>query len=237
MTPDTSYTWMVRASDGRDQSGFSAPVTFRTDPAPQDTEPPSPPDAPVISDVTATTLTLDWAPSTDNASAPTYQLHADIEGTGSTPMVGGLPETSTRLNRLIPDLHYRFHLVARDLSGNVSAPSPTAGQRTAADPTASCRAGYRPATAGSPAAVLVTNTGPTPLSGWSVRFSFPGDQQIWYASHAWAQHGRDVVLWWSGWADEFGVGETEDLALELAPGTPAVPLSGVTLNGARCTED
>ncbi|MEQ4300906.1 fibronectin type III domain-containing protein [Plantactinospora sp. B6F1] len=236
LTPDTAYTWMVRASDGRNQSGFSAPVTFRTDPAPPDAEPPGPPGTPVVSDVTASTVTLAWAASTDNASAPTYQLWSGIEGTGSTPLVGGLPGTSTRVTRLIPDLHYDFHLVARDVSGNVSAPSPATRARTAADPTASCRAGYRPGTAGQPSAVLVTNTGRTALSAWSVRFSFPDDRRIGYASHAWAQHGRDVVVWWSGWADQFSVGETEDVTLTLAtPGTPDVPPSGVTLNGASCT--
>ncbi|MDG4791592.1 fibronectin type III domain-containing protein [Micromonospora sp. WMMD1102] len=234
LTPDTSYTWMVRASDGRNHSRFSAPVTFRTDPAPVDSEPPSPPGAPVPSQVTATSVTLDWTPSTDNASAPTYLLHGSAEGTGNATVLGGGSTTSTTVRRLIPDLNYDVHLVARDVSGNVSAPSARTRFRTAVDPTAACRAAFRAAGAGRPAVVLVTNTGPAPLAGWSVRFTLPGDQRIGYAGHAFAQHGRDVVLWWSGWSDEFSVGETLALDLYLDSGTLPGPPDGVTLNGTPC---
>ncbi|MFY1689636.1 fibronectin type III domain-containing protein [Plantactinospora sp. WMMB782] len=234
LTPGTTYTWTVRASDGRNQSRFSAPVSFRTDPAPVDSEPPSVPGAPVPSNVTATSATLSWAAATDNASAPTYLLYGAAEQTGNPTVLGGGPSTSTTVNRLIPDLHYRFHLIARDVSGNVSAPSPTTRARTAADPTAACRFGYRPAAPGRPAAVLVSNTGPTPLSGASIRFTLSADQQIRYLPYAFAQHGRDVVLWWSGWSDEFGVGETLTLEPQLDSGTLAGPPAGVTLNGAAC---
>ena len=235
LTPNTSYTWMVRASDGRNQSGFSASVTFRTDPAPQETEPPSAPGAPGATQVAATTATLAWAPSTDNASEPNYLVYAGAEGVGNTTVVGGGSEPATRVNQLIPDLRYDFHVVARDVSGNVSPRSPTTRVRTAVDPTASCRATYQPEPGGGTAIVRVTNTGPAPLSGWSVRFAFTGDQRILFATYAAAQTGRDVVAWWSGWSDVFSVGETLDLRLYLASPVPATSAAtGFILNGAPC---
>lgn len=234
LRPDTTYTWVVRASDGRNLSGFSAPVTFRTDPAPSDAEPPSPPGAPQVAVVTADTVELSWAASTDNASEPTYLVYARPEGVGAATVVGAATGTVTRVTMLIPDLTYDFHVVARDVSGNVSAPSPSIRQRTGADPDASCRAGYQPAGGGTPGLLQVTNTGPVGLSAWSIRFRLPDDTRIEAAGYAWAQHGADVVLWWSGWGDELSVGETLSAPLRFPGGTPDVVPTAVTLNGVAC---
>ncbi|MEE6259341.1 fibronectin type III domain-containing protein [Plantactinospora sonchi] len=235
LTPDTTYTWVVRASDGRDQSGFSAPVTFRTDPAPQESEPPTAPGAPVVTEITGSSLGLTWVPSTDNASAPTYLVHARAEGIGHTTVVGADDRTSTQVTNLIPDLSYDLHVVARDVSGNVSAPSPTVRQRIASDPTADCRVTFQPAAAGQPPTLWITNTGPVALPAWSSRFRFSGGQRLWDAGYNWAQYDRDVVLWWSGWSDQFSVGESVPVALHLSAGTLDAPPNDVTLNGVPCT--
>jgi Cellulose binding domain./Fibronectin type III domain. len=226
---------VVRASDGRNVSDFSAPVTFRTDPAPRESEPPSPPGAPVVTAVTARTVGLSWTPSTDNASTPTYLVYARAEGVGVATVVGGGADAATEVGMLIPDLTYDFHVVARDLSGNVSSPSPSTRQRTGSDPDGSCSAGYRPAGGGSPAALQVTNTGPAGLQAWSIRFRLPDGQRVEHAGYAWAQHGQDVVLWWSGWGDQFSVGETLNASLYLGGGTPDAVPTDVTLNGVACT--
>jgi hypothetical protein len=136
---------------------------------------------------------------------------------------------------LIPDLTYDFHVVARDVSGNVSAPSPSTRQRTGSDPDGSCRAGYRPASGAAPDAIQVTNTGPVGLQAWSIRFRLLGGQRVEEAGYAWAQHGPDVVLWWSGWSDELSVGETLTASLRVSGGTPDVVPTDVTLNGVTCT--
>lgn len=236
LTPDSTYTWMVRASDGRNQSGFSAPVTFRTDPAPQESEPPTAPGVPVVTDFTASSFDLTWAPSTDNASAPTYLVHARPEAVGQATVVGGGDEPAARVRNLIPDLSYDLYVVARDVSGNVSAPSPSVRQRLGSDPTADCRVSFQPGAAGQPPTLWITNTGQVALQAWSSRFHFTGGQRLWdVAGYGWAQYDRDVVLWWSGWSDQFSVGETLPVRLHLAAGPLDAAPTYVSLNGVACT--
>lgn len=235
LRPDTSYTWMVRASDGRNVSGFSPPVTFRTDPAPPETQPPTAPGAPVVSDVTATAATVSWAPSTDNASQPDYLVYAAAAGAGAASVVGGGYETTDQVTGLIPDLEYGVHVVARDVSGNMSTRSPVTRMRTAADPDAACRAGYEALPGGS-AVLHLTNTGPASLQAWSVRGNFSAPPRLVYATHAYAVDGAAIAFWWSGWSDTFAVGETLDIHLYFNEGgAPASALSGIALNGAPCS--
>lgn len=87
-----------------------------------DTTPPTAPGTPVASDLTENSVTLTWAPSTDDTGVANYEVwraYTDIVqrvGTpaGTTITVTGLPRGSVS----------RFYIVAIDTSGNRSQSSP-----------------------------------------------------------------------------------------------------------------
>ncbi len=86
-------------------------------PPPADTQPPSAPGTLAFSDVTATSVKIDWSAATDNVGVTEYQLLRD--GVPLT-TVTGLTFTDTGLTAATT---YNYSVVARDAAGNTSAPS------------------------------------------------------------------------------------------------------------------
>ena len=95
-----------------------------------DTQPPTTPGPPKAS-VAGTTVTLNWAASTDNSGVRAYDIYRSataasatpaivgtVLGTSSTPPVTGFVDTG-----LAPSTGYRYSIVARDAQGNASGHS------------------------------------------------------------------------------------------------------------------
>ena len=89
-------------------------VTAGTQP---DTQPPSAPAGLASSDLTTTSLTLTWSPSTDNLGVTGYDVY-----NGST-LAASTASTSANLSGLQPNTSYTFTVKAKDAVGNVSAGS------------------------------------------------------------------------------------------------------------------
>jgi hypothetical protein len=88
---------------------------------------------------------------------------------------------------------------------------------------------------GFTAGVQVTNLG-APLEGWTLRFSFPADQQItngWSAS--WSQAGPDVTAGDAGWNAALATGASAYLGFNGASSGPNPEPTAFTLNGSPCT--
>ena len=85
-----------------------------------DSTPPSAPSNLIISNITDTSLQLNWNASTDNISVSEYHI---IEGFSGN--VTELPSSSTSyvMSGLIPETTYRYVVIAVDASGNPSQPS------------------------------------------------------------------------------------------------------------------
>jgi chitodextrinase len=92
--------------------------------------PPTPPGGLTVTAKTATSVSLSWTASTDNVGVTGYQVQQD--GT----VVGSPTGTSYTVGGLSPATAYSFSVVARDASGNVSAPSNTVTVTTDAAPPA-----------------------------------------------------------------------------------------------------
>jgi endoglucanase len=101
LTPETAYTFAVRARDfGNNLSPFSTPVTIRTAaPNSVDTTPPTRPENFVFSDLGCGEVLLSWTPSTDDFTAPPnirYDIYVDgfldhsVVGVGSTTAFSGM---------------------------------------------------------------------------------------------------------------------------------------------------
>jgi hypothetical protein len=142
-----------------------------------DTEPPSPPGTPVITDVTGSGFTVTWPPATDNVGVVRYTVVAtpggDVVATGST------TATTFTFTNLNPGTTYRVGVHAHDAAGNMSDVSPPATATTTA--LSGCTATYRVATAwpgGFVAEVTVRNTGQTAINGWTVRWTYPAGLRV-----------------------------------------------------------
>ncbi len=103
----------------------------------------------------------------------------------------------------------------------------------------SCQVGYTTASqwaGGFVANVTITNTGSTPVSGWTLRFTFPGDQKI---TNAWngtaTQSGQSVTITNASYNASIPAGGNISAGFQGTwTASDAAPAS-FTLNGTTCT--
>jgi mannan endo-1,4-beta-mannosidase len=165
-----------------------------------DTQPPTTPGTPTATAVTSSAATLSWGASTDNVGVSGYEILRAAGASGGTfTPVGTTATTSFTASGLSPQSSYRFVVRARDAAGNTSANSGAVPVTTLAGPvTGPCRVGYQATNwgggSGFTANLTIANTGTTPISGWTLKFTFPGTQRVaegWSAT--WTQTGTTVT--------------------------------------------
>jgi chitodextrinase len=122
----TAYDVVVRAVDAAGNVSGPSEATLTTADCP-DTTPPSAPGAPAFTNVTATTATASWNPSTDNVAVTGYAVAVD----GAD--AGGTATTSLALTDLACGADHVVEVRAHDAAGNDSDPA-TATLTTAACP-------------------------------------------------------------------------------------------------------
>ncbi|MEU7848528.1 cellulose binding domain-containing protein [Micromonospora parva] len=237
-----SFRMIARDSLGQrsNWSNLLTVVTPVTDTGP-DTTPPSAPQSLTVGEVTASTVALSWSPSTDNVGVLGYNVYrfdgwytsrliATVSGTTYT---ASLP-TSTPLR----DLYY---VRARDAVGNVSIASNTVEVPTTptTPPPSTCRVTYRNQSewpGGFVATATVHNLGAAPVDGWTVTFSYPGDQQVtsgWNATIG--QTGATVTARNVDWNRVLAPDGSATFGIQGRWGVSDAPPTGFLLNGAACT--
>ncbi|GAA4422104.1 cellulase family glycosylhydrolase [Actinokineospora soli] len=204
---------------------------------PGDTTPPTAPGTPAASDVTSTSVRLTWAASTDNVRVTAYDV-VRVSGATETP-AGSSTTTSATLSGLTPSTAYTFAVYAKDAAGNRSARSATVSVTTSGGGGGTCAVTYRVAgqwQGGFQGDVTIRNTGTTPVSGWTLRWSFANGQTIshmWNAAHT--QSGAQVSATNAGWNAMIAPNGTTSVGfIGTWNGTNAVP-AAFTLNGSACT--
>ncbi|WP_426311426.1 glycoside hydrolase family 9 protein [Cellulosimicrobium sp. E-16] len=203
-------------------------------PVEPDTAPPSTPGAPTVSGVTATGASLAWAPSSDAGSGVAgYDVLVDGVRVATT------SGTSQALTGLAPETTYRVAVVATDRAGNASAPGPAATFTTPATSTGpapgACAVRWSSSDWGSGGTVTLrlTNTGTTPLDGWTLAFILPSGQTVtngWSAT--WTQSGADVTVRSAAWNGTLAPGASVEVGANVAHGGVNTPPAGFTLVGA-----
>jgi hypothetical protein len=85
--------------------------------------------------------------------------------------------------------------------------------------------------------VAITNGTPVPLPRWTLKWTFPGAQQIssLWNSGGWTQSGQVVTATSSPWSPPLPANSagTATLGFVVTGSTPVIP-KGVTLNGTTC---
>jgi endoglucanase len=202
-----------------------------------DTTPPSRPGTPVASNVTAAGAQLTWTASTDNVGVAAYDIYRE---NGAVDQLAGTSTTASfTVAGLTGETSYVYYVVARDAAGNATASAPvTFTTQPGSTGGGACRVAYTVQNSwstGFTAQVTVTNLGP-PVSGWTLRFTFPGNQQVshgWNA--AWLQDGRTVTVTNAEHNRNLATGAATSAGFNATySGTNADP-TAFTLNGAACT--
>jgi hypothetical protein len=163
----------------------------------------------------------------------TYPVNLDY--TGFTPAAGA-PETSV----LAPP-GTGISTAARGTATTQSLDPYTAAMVTvkpAGTSTATCKVAYSANAWGSglTASVGITNTGTDPVDGWTLGFTWPGNQKItngWSAT--WTQTGAQVTAANLSWNRVLAPGATTTIGFNAAYSGANPPPTAFTLSGKPCT--
>jgi endoglucanase len=83
----------------------------------------------------------------------------------------------------------------------------------------------------------ITNTGTTAINGWTLRFAFPGNQQViqpgWSAT--WTQTGTQVTAANLSWNQVLNPGQGTQAGFNASYSGANAPPAAFTLNNATCS--
>ncbi|MEU1751902.1 cellulose binding domain-containing protein [Micromonospora matsumotoense] len=240
------YSFRVSARDVVGHRSVSSDtvtvVTPVTDTGP-DTTPPSAPQNLTLGDVTDSTATLSWSPSTDDVGVSGYNVYR-FDGWYTSVLVATVPVTThtVALPSSTP-LRNLFYVRARDAAGNVSIASNTVTAPTVptppTPPPSTCRVTYQTQSewqGGFVAVVTVQSTATTPIDGWTLTFGFRGDQQVTSAWNATVgQSGATVTARNVDWNRVLAANGSVSFGIQGRWNASNASPTGFVLNGGPCT--
>jgi len=176
-----------------------------------DTQAPTTPGTPSASGITSSSINLSWSGSSDNVGVTGYDIYR-ATGSGSFASVGTSTGTSFTNSGLSASTTYRYQVRARDAAGNTSGFSSAVTATTSAGGGggSGCSAAFRitnPWSGGFQAETIVTNSGSSAISGWTVTLAFPASVAItnlW--NGAYSQSGNTVTVRNAGYNGSLGGG-------------------------------
>jgi poly(hydroxyalkanoate) depolymerase family esterase len=129
----------------------------------------------------------------------------------------------------------QFFGLDRSIPGSPSASSPSASSSSPGS--ATCRVGYKADSwsNGFTATVTVTNTGAAAINGWTLRWTWPGDQRVtngWNATVS--QSGADVSARNAAWNATIAAGQNVSFGFQATNSGSNTSPTRFLLNGAVC---
>ena len=238
----TSITTSQRGTAGTQVVPPYSIVTVKLNPSatnPVDTTLTAPGD-PTVSNVTANNATISWQPST-GGTVTRYEVYQQF-ATNSV-LLGESTSTSFTAQNLLPGTSYTLNVLATDQNGYLSTPSQPVRFITGTPHNSTCAVSYYLATgwaSGFVANITITNTGPNPITGWTLAFSFPAATEsvsgsYWNANVA--QNGQNVVVTPVDWNANLApnAGNTVSFGFVGNQTGANPPPASFTLNGTVCT--
>ncbi|WP_406318964.1 endo-1,4-beta-xylanase [Streptosporangium sp. NBC_01639] len=146
-----------------------------------DTEAPTAPGKPTVSDITGSGAKLTWTAATDNRAVTGYDVYA------GTTKLGSATTNTLTLTGLNPATAYTVHVVARDAAANTSPASATTTFTTTTAPPNGCTSTYKTTNSwqgGFQGEVTVKCT--TAVTTWKSVLTYPAGvniTQAWNATH------------------------------------------------------
>ncbi|MFI1994510.1 cellulose binding domain-containing protein [Actinoplanes sp. NPDC020271] len=200
----------------------------------------SAPARPTVSAVDATTATIGWQPS----SGATVTRYAVYQQTGTNSiLLGDTTSTSLTVRNLVPGTAYTVNVLATDQKGYLSPPSPPVTFTTGTPRTSTCAVTYDLSGgwgSGFVASITLTNTGPNPITGWTLAFALPADTEsvsgsTWNATFA--VDGQHVVVTPSAYNGTLAADGANTVSFGFIGNQSGAnpPPASFTLNGTVCT--
>jgi hypothetical protein len=200
----------------------------------------SAPGKPTVGAVTATTATLSWPPATGGA-VTRYAVYRQF-GTNSV-LLGDTTSTTFTAANLVPGTAYTLNVLATDGNGYLSLPSPPATFITGTPTTSSCAVTYDVTGgwgSGFVASMSVVNTGPNPITGWTLAFTLPASTEsisdsTWNATFA--TNGQNVIVTPTAGNATLAPGGANSASFGFVGNQTGAnpPPAAFTLNGTVCT--
>ncbi len=260
LAPGTQYEITVRATDTERSSGPSNEIVLVTPVASSgDTTPPAAPANLTATGVDGRGAVLSWAPSTDDVAVTGYNvykfdgwytsilLYTATQPTCQVPLSGGTNIFYVRARDAAGNVSIASNTVSISGDGPTQGPSPTpaspcsSGTPSSPPPsstTLSCRVTYRPLAewpSGFVASLTIANAGQAPINGWTVAFTFGGDQVI---TTSWGvvptQEGAAVSLGNMYWNAGIPAGSSLSVGVQGTWSRSNAPPSAFSLNGVAC---
>ena len=247
--PGQQYTFQVAARDSLGKRSLSStPVTVVTpiaDTGP-DQAPPSAPGGLTLSPAPPG-ITLTWTPATDDVGVTGYDVYR-FDGWFTSTLEATVSGTtySTTVPSAGPSPRLFYYVRARDAAGNVSIATPAvqAGQSTTTPPTTppatpACRVTWTPTAqwrGGFTPNVTLTNISSQPLDGWTLAYTFGGDQRITASwNSTFTQDGAAVTMTNAAWNGDLAPGRGTTFGLRGTWTADASAPAAFTVDGKPCT--
>ena len=235
-------TSVTTASQGTSASQTLPPYSIETvvlTPSGQNATALTAPGAVSVSNVTSSQATVSWTPSS-GGSVTRYEVYRQV-GTTSE-LLAESTSTSATLYNLVPGTGYTLNVLATDQRGYLSPASIPVRFTTSTPASSTCAVDYQVTGGwgnGYIASVTLTDTGPSPIDGWTLTFSFPSTSETlnggWNAN--WTSSGQDVhatsLTWNANLAANGGNSVTIGFVGANAGAYPSP--AAISLNGAVCT--
>jgi len=240
LTPGTTYTFRVYlipvSGLGYTTSAPSSPLSFTTLSGP-DTVPPAKPAAPTFNTITTTMVNVFWPETSDNVQVTGYYLQQFSGGAWSTIRTVGPGGRFQTVYGLSANTSYTFAVIAFDVRGNTSARSEPGTVTTLAHTTnVTCSVQLIVYNMSYTAYVTVINTTPSPVSGWTIRFTVPLTTSAGSAFNGTVtRNGTDGTVAPAVWYATINPGTQATLGFfGTSAGTVFQGPAGFTANGAPC---
>ncbi|MFC7387956.1 GH12 family glycosyl hydrolase domain-containing protein [Sphaerisporangium rhizosphaerae] len=198
-----------------------------------DTQAPSAPSNLRASNVTSSGVSLAWNGSSDNVGVTGYDVYR-----GST-LVGTTSGTSYNVSGLSASTAYSFSVRARDAAGNTSQASNTVSVTTTSgggNPGGSCRVTYTKSEWAGGFTANITVGSASAVNGWTLAFTFPGDQRV---TNAWnatvSQSGSSVTARNVDHNGSIPANGTASFGFQGTWSSSDASPTSFTLNGTACT--
>ena len=183
-------------------------------------------------------INLKWNASA--TSGVTYNIYASTTA-GFTPAAGnriasGVTATSYAHTGLAASTTFYYLVTAQNANGE-SAPSNQANAKTQAG--LACHVDYSVTTqwnVGFGTAITIKNTGSTPINGWSLTWTWAGNQQITQAWNSnYTQSGANATLTNASWNPTIAAGATlSGMGFNASYSGSNPPPAAFYVNGTRC---
>jgi len=193
-----------------------------------------------VTNIAADGATITWQPST-GAAVTRYEVYEQF-GTNSV-LLGESTSTSFTAHNLQPGTSYTLNVLASDQKGYLSAPSTPVTFITGTPQHSTCAVSYSLSTgwdSGFVANISVTETGPSPITGWTLAFAFPATTEsvsgsTWNANFS--ESGQNVVVTPVSWNANLAAngGNTVGFGFVGNQSGANPPPTSFTLNGTVCT--